>query len=253
MEIDLQARFNLAILQKIDGQDGRRPHRVPAAGVRMPVPRWQVERENVGVDVDLHGKTKRPTLNAQRSTSKSEWLDRLRLRDFPAAFLASATRIIAPEIEHRLAEMLDNIAAVEIDVFDQRAAIIAIKDDVLVLPGRAPPLHHNPNCIWWPDRRVRDFGRNKKSFPFAHEIIHDAIAFPDAHLDVAFELIKILFRVDEMKIVPRIRTFNHHHEEIAAIIQVAVAHRRLEFVAILLNPIHQVNCGLDHACPFFCR
>ena len=59
----------------------------------------------------------RSTLNAQRSTSKSEWLDRLRLRDFPAAFLASATRIIAPEIEHRLAEMLDNIAAVEIDVF----------------------------------------------------------------------------------------------------------------------------------------
>ena len=68
MEIDLQARFNLAILQKIDGQDGRRPHRIPAAGVRMHVPRWQVERENVGVDVDLHGKTKRPTLNAQRST-----------------------------------------------------------------------------------------------------------------------------------------------------------------------------------------
>jgi len=72
MEIDLQAGFNLAILQKIDGQDGRRPHRIPAAGVRMHVPRWQVERENVGVDVDLHGKTKRPTLNAQRSTLNAQ-------------------------------------------------------------------------------------------------------------------------------------------------------------------------------------
>ena len=127
-----------------------------------------------------------------------------------------------------MAEMLNDIAAVEIDVFDQRTTIIAIKDDVLVLTRRPPPLHHNPNCIWRPDRRVRDIGRNKKRFPFANEMIHDAISLPDAHPDIAFELVKIFLRIDEMEIVPGIRTFNDHHEKIAPVVEITIADRRFE-------------------------
>ena len=37
-------------------------------------------------------------------------------------------------------------------------------------------------------------------------MIDDAIAFADTHLNIAFELIEVLFRVNEMKIVPRLLT-----------------------------------------------
>ena len=76
------------------------------------------------------------------------------------------------------------------------------------------------------------------------------IAFANAHLDVPLELVKILFRVDQMKIVPRVRTFDHHHEKIAAIIQVAVAHRWLEFVPVFLDPACQVDRGLHRGYAF---
>ena len=160
--------------------------------------------------------------------SKSEWLDRLRLRNFRPAIFARAPFIVIPKIEHCLAEMLHDVATIEIDIFHERAAVIAIKNDVLVLAGRATPLDHHANCVRRPHRGVRNIRRNKKRLTFAHEMIDDAIAFADAHLDIAFKLVKIFFRIDEMKIIPRVWPFDHHHEEIAAIIKIAVAHRRLE-------------------------
>ena len=189
----------------------------------------------------------------RRTTALLKWLHRLGLRDFPATFLAGASGIVVPEVLHRLAEVLNDIAAVEIDVFHQRAAIVAIKDYVFMLAWRPPTFHHNTNCVGWTDRRVRNIGRNKKRFSFAHEVIHDAIAFPDAHLDVAFELVKIFLRIDEVKIVSRVRTFDHHHEKIATIIKVTIADRRFEFIAILLDPIHQIDRRLHRGNSFLHR
>ena len=42
---------------------------------------------------------------------------------------------------------------------------------------------------------------NKEGFPFANQVINDAVAFTDAYFDVTFQLIKIFFRIDLMKIV----------------------------------------------------
>lgn len=55
-----------------------------------------------------------------RETRCNRFLERfyrLRLRDFSAALLAGAPRIIVPKIEHRLTEVFDDVAAVEIDIF----------------------------------------------------------------------------------------------------------------------------------------
>src|SRR5438552_18121973 len=122
---------------------------------------------------------------------------------------------------------------------------------MFMFPRWPPSLHYDANCIRWPDRRVRNIGRNEKRFSFAHEMVDDAIALPNAHLDIAFELVKIFLRIDEMKIVPCVRTFDYHHEKVAAVVKVAVAHRRFEFIPVLLNPAHQVDCWLDGACALF--
>src|SRR3954470_16308734 len=97
--------------------------------------------------------------------------DRLGLRDFGAAILTGAAPIIIPEIEHCLAEVLDDIAAIEIDVFDEGAAFFAIKDHVLVFAGRAAAFYDDADCVRGANRRVDHIGRNEEGLTLADEMI----------------------------------------------------------------------------------
>ena len=110
-----------------------------------------------------------------------------------------------------------------------------------MLSRRTATLHHDADRVRWPDRRVRDIWRNEECFAFAHKMINDAIAFAYAHFDVAFQLVEILFRIDEMKIIPRIRAFDDHHEKVAPVIEILIAYRRLELFPVLLDPVLQIN------------
>ncbi len=202
---------------------------------------------------------KKKTPNTQRPTSKSERiallllllllllirslqrLRRLRLFDFLAAFLAGATRVIIPEIEHRLAEMLNDVRAIEVDVFHQCTAIFAVENNVFFFSGRAAPLDHDTDRVRRPLRRVRNIWRDEEGFAFSDDMVHDAVAFADAHLNVALQLIEVLLRIDEMKIVPRVRPLDDHHKKIPSIIKITIAYWRLKFVGVLFDPFFQVN------------
>jgi len=178
----------------------------------------------------------------------SERLHRLGLGYFVAAILAGAAGVVVPEIEHRLAEMVDDIAAIEVDVFHECAAIVAIEDDVLMLTGRAAPFHHDADRLGRTDRGVRHIRRDEESLALSDEVIDDAIAFADADFDVALELEKIFLRIDEMKIVPGVWSFDDHDEKIAAIVEVAVADRRLEELAVRFDPAVEIYRWLDFRC-----
>ena len=84
------------------------------------------------------------------------------------AFFAGSPRVILPEIEHGLAKVLDDVAAIEIDVFDQRPAVFAIEDDVFVFAGRAAAFDHNAKRIGRPHWSMRDIRRDEKRLTFAH-------------------------------------------------------------------------------------
>jgi hypothetical protein len=69
--------------------------------------------------------------------SRLERLRRPGLFNLRAAILAGPARVVVPEIEHRLAERLHDVGAIEADVFDQGLAILAVEDDVFFFPGRS--------------------------------------------------------------------------------------------------------------------
>ena len=169
-----------------------------------------------------------------------ERLDRLGLGDFGAAFFAGAALIVVPEIEHGLAEMIHDIGAIEIDVFHEGAAVFAVKDDVLVFAGWAAALDDDTDGVGRANRRVRDIGRNEKRFTLADEMIDDFVALADPDFDVAFELVKVFLRIDEVEIVPRVRTFDDHDKKVAAVVEITVADRRLKQVAVGLDPVVDV-------------
>ena len=165
----------------------------------------------------------------------------LRFFDLLATVFARPARIIIPKIKHRLAEMLDDVRAVKMNVFNQRTAIFAVKNYMFFLPWRPTPLHHNTDRVGRPLRRMRYVCRNEECFAFANNVIDDAIAFTDPHFDIAFELVKIFLGVHEMEIVPSVRSRDDHDKKIAAIVEITIADRRLEEVAIFCDPIVQVD------------
>ena len=171
----------------------------------------------------------------------SERLDRLGLRDFGAAVFAGAPGIVFPEIEHGLAEVFNDVAAVKIDVLDERAAFLAVKDDVLMFAGWSPALYHNADGVRRTHGGVRHIGRDEEGFTFADEMINDPVAFADAHFNVALELIEVLLRINEMKIIPGVWAFDDHDEKIAAIIEIAIADGRLKQFAVCFDPLVDID------------
>src|SRR5437764_2342929 len=102
-----------------------------------------------------------------------ERLHRLRLWDLRAAVLAGAPRVIVPKIEHGLAEVLDDVGAVELDVFHERLAIRAIENDVLLLTGRAAALDDDTQRIRRSHGSMDHIRRDEERLALAHEMIHD--------------------------------------------------------------------------------
>src|ERR1700747_17722 len=98
---------------------------------------------------------------------------------------------------------------------------------MLVLARRSATLNYHSQSVRRTDRRVRNIRRNEERLPLTHKMIDDAVAFANTHLDIPFELVKMLLRIDQVKVVSRVRTLNHHYKKIAPIVEITIAHRRL--------------------------
>src|ERR1041384_8750780 len=96
-----------------------------------------------------------------RHCRSSERFRRLGLRNFVSAFFARPSRVVVPEILHGLAEMLNDVAAIEVNVFDKGAAVVAIENDVLLLARRTASLYYDADCVGGAARRMRDIRRNR--------------------------------------------------------------------------------------------
>jgi hypothetical protein len=167
----------------------------------------------------------------------SERLRGARLRNLVPAVLAGPALIVIPEIEHGLTEMLDDVGTIEIDVFHEGATFVAIEYDVFVFAGWPTAFDDDAQRVGRPHRGVRHVRRNEERLALANKIIDDPITFADADFNIAFQLVEVFFRIDQMKVVSSIRPFNNHHKKIATIIKVLIADRGLEEVAIRFDPL----------------
>src|SRR5262249_39673253 len=96
-----------------------------------------------------------------------------------------------------------------------------------------------------PHGTVRDVGRDEEGLALVDDVVDDLVAGADADLDVALQLIEVFFGIDDVEVVSRVGAGDDHDEEIAALVEVLVADRRAERVAVFLDPILQVDRGLQ--------
>src|SRR4029077_15602453 len=111
----------------------------------------------------------------------SERLRRPRLLDLCAALLTSSPRVVIPEVEHRLAEVLDDVPAVEVDVFHECSAFGAIENNVFMFACWATALDAHANRVWGWDRCGRDIGWDEECFSLTDQVIDDSVALVDTH------------------------------------------------------------------------
>ena len=85
--------------------------------------------------------------------------------------------------------MFNDVSAIELDIFHQRPAIFTVENDVFLFARRAATLDHHAERVWRPLRGVRDIRWDEERLAFAHDVIHDPLAFADPHFDVALQLV----------------------------------------------------------------
>src|SRR5207248_4754930 len=132
--------------------------------------------------------------------------------------------------------MLDDIRAIVMDIFHQGPTVLAIIDYVLVSSRWAASLDYDTNRIRRSLRRMRNVRGNEERLALVHDVIDNAVALADAHLNVALELVEIFLRIDQMKIIPRIWSLDDHDKKIPSIVKVTIAHRRLELFSVFFDP-----------------
>ena len=137
--------------------------------------------------------------------------------------------------------MLDDVAAIEINVFYQGPAIIAVENHVFMLSRWTAALDDNAQGVRRTDWSMRNIGWDEERLSFADQMIDDVIAFADAHFDIALQLVEVFFRINQMEIVPRVGTGDYHHEKVASVVEITVTHRRLELFPVLFDPVFQIN------------
>ena len=64
---------------------------------------------------------------------------------------------------------------------------------MLVLARRAATFDYHSDSVRRTHRRVRNVRRNKERLPLTHEMVNNAVTFPNTHFNVPFELVKIFF------------------------------------------------------------
>ena len=70
--------------------------------------------------------------------------------------------------------------------------------------------------------------------------------FLDLDLDIALELVKKLFALVPVIILTRIRPADDHHDKILVVINTLIPNRRLEQVAMLVDPLFEIERAADH-------
>ena len=120
-------------------------------------------------------------------------------------------------------------------------AALAVPLEAIALARPARALDHQAHGVGGTARRMRHVGRQQEDLAFADGNVHAPAALHGGQRDAALELVeKLLARID-VEILAAVRTADHHDDELAVREHLLVAHRRLQQVAVLVDPALEVE------------
>src|SRR6185312_14954530 len=127
-------------------------------------------------------------------------------------------------LEHRRQLLLDVCQLDELLV-QQLVAALAVPLEAVALAGPTPPLDDEADRVGGPPRGMRHVRGQQQDLTLADWQIHRAAVLHGLQHDVALELIEELLSRIDVVILTRVRTADHHDDEIAVLEYPLVAHR----------------------------
>src|SRR6266478_2667167 len=160
-----------------------------------------------------------------------------RLRMLAAALATGRVRRVAPVPLEDRRELLDDVGQVEGLAVQLAPAVVADPEEDVLLVGQPAPLDHQPHRPGWTLRRVRRVRREQEDLPLADGDVHPLSLLQSAQDDVAFHLVEELLAFVDVVVGAGVGPAHHRHHEVAvAFPDLRVADRRLEQVAVLVDP-----------------
>src|SRR5882762_1615271 len=165
-----------------------------------------------------------------------------RLRMLAAALAAGRVRRVAPVVLEHRRELLDDVGEMERFPIQLAAAAVADPEEGVLLPRQPAPLDHQPHRVGRALRGVGRVGRKQEDLSFPDGNVHALSGLQRAQHDVAFHLVEELLALVEVVVGARVRSAHHRDHEVAVSFpDLRVSHRRLEQVAVLVDPLAEVE------------
>ena len=220
--------------RRIHGQSGE-PKRLAQVRPRL--------REEVGVQVD-DGHLPRQRLGGQR------WIrQRPPSGVDPAAARARSRLVVVVEGGERLRQVVDEADQLELAAVHERSALGAVPLEAVGVALRAGSLDDQADRAGHrPLRRVAHVRRQQEHLPLADRDVARRTVVPDAQDHVAAQLVEELVARVVVVVGALVRSADDGDDEVALVPDLGVADRRLQLLAVLLDPAGQVD-RLHHRSP----
>src|SRR5438067_1960471 len=184
-----------------------------------------------------------PNRSLQRGSSGGRmcvWTSTLRMH--VAAFGARRVLRIPPVASEDGRELLHDVGQVERFPVQLVPAAVADPEESVELVGEPAPFQNQTDRVGRALWRVRHARREEEDLAFADGNVARLSVLQDAQHDVAFDLVEELLSLVDVIVAARVRPAHDRHHEIAvAFPDLRVSHRRLEQVAVLVDPAFEVE------------
>ena len=121
-------------------------------------------------------------------------------------------------------------------------AVIAVPEEAVLLFGPALALDDEPDSVRRTLRRMRHARRQQQHFALMDRNVDAAAVLHGPQRHRAFELIEELLARILVVVAAHVRAADHHDDELGMLEYAPVAHRRFEKLAMLFDPLLQVEC-----------
>src|SRR5438067_59784 len=191
----------------------------------------------------LHSSTRSSRIGLQRGSSGgSTCVCTSRLRMLAAALAASRVRGIAPVVLEDRRKLLDDVGEMERLAVQLAAAAVADPEEGVLLLRQAAALDDQAHRVRGTLRGMRRVRRQQEDLALADADVDALAPLQGAQHDVARHLVEELLPFVDVVVGARVGPAHHGDHEVAvAFPDLGVADRRLEQVAVLVDPFPEVE------------
>src|SRR5690554_5284072 len=138
-------------------------------------------------------------------------------------------------------KILFDIFKLKIFFINTGTALWTKPQQTIFFTGQTPALNHQTDAVSETLRRMRHFGRQQENLTLANRNVLRLAFVDDFEQHIAFDLVEKFRAFIVVIVTALIRTTDHHDDEIFIRPDHLVAHRGLEQVAMLLDPLHEID------------